>query len=53
MILHALALPRMTELQPPRNVHFTEAGAEVLAAQVARAIRDALAAASTNTGGIT
>ena len=51
--LHALALPRMTELQPPRNVHFTEAGAEVLAAQVARAIRDALAAASTNTGGIT
>jgi acyl-CoA thioesterase-1 len=40
--LYALALPRMTELQPPRNVHFTEAGAEVLAAQVARSIRDAL-----------
>ena len=51
--LYALALPRMTELQPPRNVHFTEAGAEVLAAQVADSIRDALAAASTNTGGIT
>ena len=51
--LYALALPRMTELQPPRNVHFTEAGAEVLAAQVARSIRDALPAASTNTGGIT
>ncbi len=48
--LYALALPRMTELQPPRNVHFTEAGAEVLAAQVARSIRDALPAASTNTG---
>ena len=40
--LYALVLPRMTELQPPRNVHFTEAGAEVLAAQVARSIRDAL-----------
>ncbi len=40
--LYALALPRMTELQPPRNVHFTEAGAEVLAAQVARSIRDVL-----------
>ena len=48
--LYALALPRMTELQPPRNVHFTEAGAEVLVAQVARSIRDALPAASTNTG---
>ena len=44
--LYALALPRMTELQPPRNVHFTEAGAEVLAAQVASSIRDALPAAS-------
>ena len=49
--LHALALPRLTELQPPRNVHFTEAGAEVLAAQVAGSIRDALRAA-TNTGGV-
>ena len=40
--LYALALPRMSELQPPRNVHFTEAGAAVLAAQVARSIRDVL-----------
>ena len=48
--LYALALPRMTELQPPRNVHFTETGAEVLAAQVADSIRDALQAAHVNTG---
>lgn len=41
--LYTLALPRVTALQPPRNVHFTAAGAEVLAAQVAQSIREALA----------
>ena len=40
--LYALTLPRMAELQPPRNVHFTAAGAEVLAEQVARSIRESL-----------
>ena len=40
--LYALALPDMTSLQPPQNVHFTEYGAAVLAEQVARSIRDAL-----------
>ena len=40
--LYSLTLPRMTALQPPRNVHFTAAGAEVLAEQVARSIREAL-----------
>ena len=49
--LYALVLPRMTELQPPRNVHFTEPGAAALAAQVAGSIRDALGAAPT-TGGV-
>ena len=37
-----MALPRLTALQPPRNVHFTAAGAEVLADQVAQSIREAL-----------
>ena len=41
--LYTLSLPRVTALQPPRNVHFTAAGAEVLAEQVARSIREALA----------
>lgn len=40
--LYSLTLPRVTALQPPRNVHFTAAGAEVLADQVARSIREAL-----------
>ena len=40
--LYSLALPRLTALQPPRNVHFTAAGAEVLADQVAQSIREAL-----------
>jgi lysophospholipase L1-like esterase len=45
--LFALAEPRLTELQRPQNVHFTESGAEVLAVAVAECIRTALPVAST------
>ena len=48
--LYSLTASRMTDLQPLRNVHFTEAGAEVLATQVTRCIRAALSAIATNTG---
>ena len=37
--LYAFALPRLKEIQKPANVHFTEAGYEALAAEVATAIR--------------
>ena len=40
--LYAFALPRLKEIQRPVNVHFTEAGSEVLARQVAAAIEKAL-----------
>ena len=40
--LFALAEPRLTDLQLPQNVHFTESGAEVLAVAVADCIRTAL-----------
>lgn len=41
--LYALVLPRMTELQLPKNVHFTERGADVLSERVACSIRDIFA----------
>jgi acyl-CoA thioesterase-1 len=40
--LYAFALPRLAEIQRPANVHFTEAGSEALAAEVAKHIRAAL-----------
>lgn len=40
--LHAFALPRLEELQLPRDVHFTQEGSEALADQVARAILERL-----------
>lgn len=40
--LFGLAKPRLTELQPPQNVHFTPSGAEVLAEAVADCIRSVL-----------
>jgi len=40
--LYAFALPRLKEIQRPVNVHFTEAGSELLAQQVAASIRQAL-----------
>jgi len=36
--LYSFVLPRMEELQRPNNVHFTEAGSQVLAGEVAQAI---------------
>ena len=41
--LHAFALPRLAEIQLPQNVHFTPAGSDALARQVAASIRAALA----------
>lgn len=40
--LYSLVLPRLEELQQPRNVHFTEAGHDVLARAVADSILSAL-----------
>jgi len=40
--LYSFALPRLSEMQHPRNVHFTEAGSRLLAEQVARSILKAL-----------
>lgn len=40
--LYGYALPRLSQLQQPVNVHFTNAGSEALAGQVAAAIRAAL-----------
>ncbi|GAA4437416.1 SGNH/GDSL hydrolase family protein [Ravibacter arvi] len=37
--LHSFALPRMSALQIPKNVHFTKEGSKVLAEQVAGVIR--------------
>jgi acyl-CoA thioesterase-1 len=40
--LYSFALPRLTEIQRPHNVHFTEAGSKLLAEQVAASILKAL-----------
>lgn len=40
--LYAFALPRLKDLQQPRNVHFTPEGSRALAEQVAAAILQAL-----------
>jgi len=40
--LYTFALPRLTELQMPNNVHFTESGSKVLAEEVAKHIEAAL-----------
>jgi acyl-CoA thioesterase-1 len=40
--LYAFALPRLKEIQHPVNVHFTSAGSDALARQVAASIRKAL-----------
>src|SRR5579883_3438603 len=42
--LYALVLPQEDRIQQPHNVHFTEAGYQALAAQVAAVIRRELAA---------
>lgn len=40
--LHAFVVPRMSEIQKPHNVHFTEAGSKALAEKVADRIKEAL-----------
>lgn len=40
--LHAFALPRLKEIQQPKNVHFTPEGSKVLAGEVVRSIEAAL-----------
>ena len=40
--LHAFTLPRLKELQQPKNVHFRNEGSRALAEQVAARILDAL-----------
>jgi acyl-CoA thioesterase-1 len=40
--LYAFALPRLNQIQQPVNVHYTEAGYEALAGEVARSIRTTL-----------
>ncbi len=40
--LYSYSLPRLGEIQSPQNVHFTEAGSELLAEQVANSILKAL-----------
>jgi len=40
--LYALALPQLSKIQRPRNVHFTPEGSKVLARQVANSILKAL-----------
>jgi len=47
--LYAFALPRLSEIQMPVNVHFTPAGSELLGKQVAGEIEQALAKESTGT----
>lgn len=42
--LHAFALPKLKEIQLPKNVHFTPSGSKVLAEQVVASIRTALKA---------
>jgi lysophospholipase L1-like esterase len=42
--LYAFALPRLTQIQEPVNVHFTAAGSNALAEQVAKFIEPALPA---------
>jgi len=40
--LYSFSLPRLDEIQRPQNVHFTEAGSQLLAEQVASSILKAL-----------
>jgi lysophospholipase L1-like esterase len=40
--LYAFALPRLKQIQRPRNVHFTQAGSQALARRVANSILKAL-----------
>ncbi len=46
--LNAASLPELSDLQKPRNVHFTDLGSQFLAEQVAGAIEQALNLATSN-----
>jgi acyl-CoA thioesterase-1 len=48
--LYGFALPRLGEIQLPVNVHYTDAGYEVLASEVVRSIQSALARLPGSTG---
>ena len=41
--LYEFALPQLSKIQLPKNVHFSEAGSAVLAEQVVKTIREAVA----------
>ncbi len=47
--LHAFALPRLADIQLPKNVHFTPKGSEILAEQVSKSIETALARKASGT----
>jgi hypothetical protein len=49
--LYSFALPKLVEIQLPRNVHFTDGGYAVLAQPVAEAIREALRGPKDESGG--
>lgn len=49
--LYAFALPQLSKIQLPENVHFSPQGSEVLARQVAESIRQALATRKMGGGG--
>ena len=38
--LHDFVVPRMAEIQQPKNVHFTKDGSKILAEKVAERITD-------------
>jgi len=44
--MHAFCLPRLREIQKPKDVHFTEAGSKVLAEHTVKMIVEALPASS-------
>jgi len=44
--LYAFALPKLKEIQLPKNVHFTKEGSQVLAGEVVRHLRQALGPAA-------
>jgi acyl-CoA thioesterase-1 len=44
--LYAFALPRLSAIQRPANVHYTDEGSRVLAGEVARVIGETLTRSS-------
>ncbi|HCA47908.1 MAG TPA: hypothetical protein DEP45_11330 [Armatimonadetes bacterium] len=50
--LYAFALPQLSKIQRPADVHFSPEGSEVLARQVAESIRQALSACRIGGGAV-